>query len=72
MYQITKTTPALGTRVIHKDIESYAIAAYMVKGFVKEYKKEAEHGKKCDNFYKKGRAVCYQGGDRHEFTIQKV
>ena len=71
MYQITLNTPSFGKRVIHKDIDSYALAAYMVRGFVKEYKKESDHGKKGDNFYKKGRAVCYKGGDRHEFTIEK-
>lgn len=72
MYQITKTTPAFGSKVIYENLDSYGLAACMLKEFVRDYKKEAEYGKKSDNFYKKGRAVCYQGGDRHEFTIEKI
>lgn len=72
MYAIYQTTPAFGKRLINKNVNSYALAAYMVKGFVKAYKADAPHGQKGNNFYKKGRAVCYQGGDRHEFLIEKI
>lgn len=71
MYQITLNTPAFGKRVIHKDIPCYAAAAYALRNVVNVYRKKAPHGKKGDNFYKKGRAVCYQGGDRHELAIEK-
>lgn len=72
MYQIIKSTPNVSRRVMHNEIETYALAAYMVRDIVKHYKEEAPHGEKGDNCYRKSGAVCYAGGDRHEFLIERV